>query len=75
MPSRPSDQHWPVPTGLKRPVASMPSGKAAGHFGWLAAFAGLDRQASSAQTGEKLGWNPTRPGLISDLDNMQYFQA
>jgi nucleoside-diphosphate-sugar epimerase len=54
---------------------SMPSEKAAEHFGWLGAFAGLDLQASSAQTRERLGWNPTGPGLISDLENMQYFQA
>jgi nucleoside-diphosphate-sugar epimerase len=61
--------------GLKVPVVSMTSEKAAEHFGWLAPFAGLDLQASSAQTREKLGWNPTGPGLISDLENMQYFQA
>ena len=61
--------------GLKVPVVSVTSEKAAEHFGWLAAFAGLDLQASSAQTREKLGWNPTGPGLISDLENMQYFQA
>jgi nucleoside-diphosphate-sugar epimerase len=61
--------------GLKVPVVSMTSERAAEHFGWLAAFAGLDLQASSAQTREKLGWNPTGPGLISDLENMQYFQA
>ena len=61
--------------GLKVPVVSLPPEKAAEHFGWLAAFAGLDLPASSAQTREKLGWNPTGPGLISDLENMQYFQA
>jgi hypothetical protein len=36
-------------------------------------FAGFDMPASSAQTREKLGWNPTGPGLISDLKNMRYF--
>jgi nucleoside-diphosphate-sugar epimerase len=61
--------------GLKVPVVSVTSEKAAEHFGWLAAFAGLDLQASSAQTRETLGWNPTGPSLISDLENMQYFQA
>jgi nucleoside-diphosphate-sugar epimerase len=58
--------------GLKVPVVSMPSEKAAEHFGWLATFVGLDLQASSAQTRKKLGWNPTRPGLISDLEQMRY---
>lgn len=61
--------------GLKVPVVSMTSEKAAEHFGWLARFDGLDLQASSAQTREKLGWNPTWPGLIADLENMQYSQA
>ncbi len=59
--------------GLKVPVVSLTAEKAAGHFGWLAAFAGWDIPASSAQTREKLGWNPTGPGLISDLENMRYF--
>lgn len=61
--------------GLKVPVVSIAPERAAEHFGWLAPFAGLDLQASSAQTREKLGWNPTGPGLISDLANMQYLQG
>jgi nucleoside-diphosphate-sugar epimerase len=59
--------------GLKVPVVSLPPEKAQAHFGWLAMFAGFDMPASSAQTREKLGWNPTGPGLISDLKNMRYF--
>jgi nucleoside-diphosphate-sugar epimerase len=58
--------------GLKVPVISMTSEKAAEYFGWLATFAGLDLQASSVQTRERLGWNPTRPGLITDLESMRY---
>ena len=61
--------------GLKVPVVSMSPEEAAGHFGWLAAFAGLDIPASSARTRKKLGWNPTGPGLISDLENMHYSAA
>jgi hypothetical protein len=34
-------------------------------------FAGLDMPASSAQTRRKLGWEPTGPGLISDLGKLQ----
>jgi len=49
--------------------------KAQAHFGWLAMFAGFDMPASSAQTRKHLGWNPTGPGLIADLENMQYIQA
>ena len=61
--------------GLKMPVVSITPEEAAGHFGWLAPFAARDIPASSAQTRDKLGWNPTGPGLISDLENMRYFPA
>jgi len=61
--------------GLKVPVVSIAPERAQAHFGWLAMFAGFDMPASSAQTQKHLGWNPTRPGLIADLENMQYFQA
>jgi nucleoside-diphosphate-sugar epimerase len=64
-----------VGKGLKVPVVSLPPEKAQAHFGWLAMFAGFDMPASSAQTRKHLGWNPTGPGLIADLENMQYFQA
>lgn len=58
--------------GLKLPVASLSPDEAAAHFGWLAAFAGLDMPASSAWTRETLGWTPTGPGLIADLRAMDY---
>lgn len=60
--------------GLKVPVVSMSPEEAAGHFGWLAHFVAWDIPASSALTREKLGWNPTGPSLIEDLNNMQYFE-
>jgi nucleoside-diphosphate-sugar epimerase len=58
--------------GLKVPVVSLSPEEAADHFGWLAAFAGLDLPASSAQTRQRLGWQPTGPGLIADLEQMHY---
>jgi nucleoside-diphosphate-sugar epimerase len=58
--------------GLKVPVVAMSPAEAAAHFGWLAAFIGLDMTASSALTRERLGWNPTGPGLIADLEQMDY---
>jgi nucleoside-diphosphate-sugar epimerase len=64
-----------VGRGMKLPVVSLAPEKAAEHFGWLSTFAGMDIPASSAQTREKLGWNPTGPDLISDLENMRYFPA
>ena len=60
---------------LKLPVVSLSPEKAGEHFGWLAAFAGSDIPASSALTQEWLGWRPTGPGLISDLDQMRYVEA
>jgi nucleoside-diphosphate-sugar epimerase len=57
------------------PVVAMSPDEAAGHFGWLAAFAGEDMSASSAKTQERLGWQPTGPGLIADLEQMQHTEA
>jgi nucleoside-diphosphate-sugar epimerase len=61
-----------IARGLKVPLVSMTPEQAAGHFGWLAHFVGLDLAASSAQTRAALGWNPTGPSLITDLENMRY---
>jgi nucleoside-diphosphate-sugar epimerase len=61
--------------GLKVPVVALAPAEAAGHFGWLAPFAGMDMPASSAQTQARLGWHPTGPGLIADLERMRYFDA
>jgi nucleoside-diphosphate-sugar epimerase len=61
--------------GLRVPAVSMSPEEAAGHFGWLAAFVGWDMPASSAQTRGRLGWRPTGPGLIADLEQMRYFEA
>jgi nucleoside-diphosphate-sugar epimerase len=58
--------------GLKIPVVSLSQEEAAAHFGWLAMFAGRDVPASSALTRKRLGWSPTGPGLISDLERMDY---
>lgn len=55
------------------PSASLPAEQAEAHFGWLAHFAGgLDVRASSAQTQEVLGWTPTGPTLLEDLDAGRY---
>ncbi|MDQ0322349.1 nucleoside-diphosphate-sugar epimerase [Pararhizobium capsulatum DSM 1112] len=61
-----------VGRGLKMPVASISRQQAADHFGWMSMFAGLDFPASSAKTRRILAWNPTGPGLIADLDDMDY---
>jgi len=58
--------------GLKVPVVSLSPEEASAHFGWLTMFAGSDLAASSEKTRKKLGWNPTGPSLISDLDQAKF---
>jgi len=55
---------------LGLPAVSIAPEDAAAHFGWLGAFAVLDLPASSALTRQRLGWRPTGPGLIADLEQM-----
>jgi nucleoside-diphosphate-sugar epimerase len=58
---------------LKLPVASKaPGADAAGHFEWFAHFAAMDRPASSAVTRELVGWKPTHPDLIADLESAYF---
>jgi len=61
--------------GLKVPVTSIKPEEGEAHFGWLVRFAGHDRSSSGALTQQRLNWKPTGPGLIADLDGMDYTQA
>ena len=61
--------------GLKVPLVSIKPEEAEAYFGWLAHFAGLDMPSSGALTQQKLKWKPTGPGLIADLDGMDYARA
>ena len=56
---------------LNLPVRSVAAQEAQAFFGWLAGFAGLDMPASSAQTRAKLGWTPTGPTLVADLQQLR----
>lgn len=58
--------------GLNVPVKSISAAEAEAHFGWLSMFLSLNLTASSAITRHKLGWNPTGPGLIADLEQMNW---
>lgn len=60
---------------LNMPVVARSKDKASDHFGWIAHFFGLDAPASSAHTRERLGWRPSQPGLIPDLEQGTYFEA
>jgi hypothetical protein len=59
---------------LNVPVVSKSREEAAGHFGWIGRFFGIDGPASSALTQERLGWRPVQPGLIADLNAEHYFE-
>jgi nucleoside-diphosphate-sugar epimerase len=61
--------------GLKVPVVSLSQQEAQAHFGWLAMFVSYYMPASSAQTRRRLGWRPTGPGLIADLEQMLWPEA
>jgi nucleoside-diphosphate-sugar epimerase len=58
---------------LGLPVTAISPATAVDHFGWLGAFFSLDVPASSTLTRELLGWRPTRPGLLDDLEQGHYF--
>jgi nucleoside-diphosphate-sugar epimerase len=58
---------------LNVPVVSKSPEEAPEYFGWFAQFAAMDVPASSQRTQARLGWRPTQPGLIADLDGPSYF--
>jgi nucleoside-diphosphate-sugar epimerase len=60
---------------LDLPVAGVSPENAAEHFAWLAGYLAIDGPASSGLTGELLGWQPTHPGLLDDLDKGHYFHS
>ncbi len=55
------------------PVVSKSPEEAGEHFGWFTRFAAMDAGATSKRTQALLGWRPTHPGLIADLDHPRYF--
>ena len=61
--------------GLGVPTISILAEEAEAHFGWFALFAGIDMPSSSVITRQKLDWHPAGPGLIADLDGMDYSQT
>jgi nucleoside-diphosphate-sugar epimerase len=60
---------------LNLPVVAKSPEEAAEYFGWFAMFAGMDVPASSERTRALLGWAPTQPGLIADIDHPSYFPS
>lgn len=54
------------------PLQSLSADRAAAHFGWFAAFAGMDLRATSVWTRQQLNWQPTGPGLLDDLRHLNH---
>ena len=54
------------------PVTSIAPNDVQGHFGWIGTFFSMDLAATSTVTRELLGWTPTGPTLIEDLDAGAY---
>lgn len=58
---------------LEVPVTSVAVDEAYDHFGWIGPLFSADAPATSERTRERLGWRPTRAGLLADLDAGHYF--
>jgi nucleoside-diphosphate-sugar epimerase len=59
---------------LNLQVKSISLDEVPDHFGFLGTFFSFDLTASSALTQELLGWRPSQPGLIADLEQRHYFE-
>jgi nucleoside-diphosphate-sugar epimerase len=57
---------------LRLPVTSIDPADVAEHFGWIGRFFAMDLQATSTATQQLLGWTPTGPTLIEDIDAGAY---
>jgi nucleoside-diphosphate-sugar epimerase len=62
---------------LGLPAVSIPEDELMipGYFGFLANIATQSYPASNLITRQILGWEPTQPSLLADLDNGHYFPA
>jgi nucleoside-diphosphate-sugar epimerase len=52
---------------------SITAEEAPQYLGFLAAFAGLDNLTSNDKTRKLLGWQPTHPGWVEDVQTGHYF--
>lgn len=56
------------------PTKSLSADEAVAHFGHLGRFVGWGGPATAAITRDLLGWEPTGPTLLEDLDMGHYFK-
>ncbi|MCX4816294.1 SDR family oxidoreductase [Streptomyces sp. NBC_01239] len=64
-----------IARNLDLPTVALTPDQAAGHFisPFMARVYGLDVPVSSSCTQESLGWSPTHPTLLEDLEHGDYF--
>jgi nucleoside-diphosphate-sugar epimerase len=62
-----------VAEGLEIPAGSITPEQATEHFGFLAGFVAMDTPVSSAITRDLLGWTPSGPTLLEDIQAGHYF--
>lgn len=60
---------------LDVPVRAISPDEAQAHFGWFTMFASMDVPTSSARTRALLGWEPSGPTLLQDMNDTDYFRA
>jgi nucleoside-diphosphate-sugar epimerase len=59
--------------GLDLPTTAIDADHVADHFGFMSTFVAVDNPTSSALTRRYLSWEPTQPGLLTDLGQDHYF--
>ncbi|HEV8066059.1 MAG TPA: hypothetical protein VGP46_14560, partial [Acidimicrobiales bacterium] len=59
---------------LDVPAVSLAPAEAVKHFAHLGHFVGLDSPAAAVITRELLGWEPTGPSLLEDLEQAHYYR-
>ncbi|GAB3448481.1 SDR family oxidoreductase [Streptomonospora sediminis] len=66
-----------IARGMGLPAVSLSPDEAATHFAspFMAAAYGFDAPVSSSYTQELLGWSPTHPTLLDDMEHGDYFAA
>ncbi|WP_313809152.1 SDR family oxidoreductase [Sphingobium sp.] len=57
---------------LDLPVKGLSPEKAGAHFDWFTSLATSDTPASSDWTRAALGWHPSEPGLLADIESGHY---
>ena len=60
--------------GLGVPIVLISSDEASAHFGWFRYFAELDAPVSAEKTRKQLGWHPSQPALLDDINRAGYFR-